>query len=113
MRPAALAALALAAGVIAGASAADEPQWPPPEGVQARMRELQQAIIRRDSTPAEREAAREELGSLLKSPAGQQRGRTPDEKPPRPARAAIDPFPSVHGHASPLGVKPVDITPPP
>lgn len=87
------------------ALALDTPQWPPPAAVAERMRELQQAIIRRDSTLAEREAAREELSSLLKSPAGQARGRMPGEKPPRPARAAIEPFPSV--------VAPVDIVPAP
>ncbi|HET7732074.1 MAG TPA: hypothetical protein VFK48_18775 [Usitatibacter sp.] len=77
------------------AQALDSPQWPPPESEAARMRELQQAIVAPDSTPAQREAAREALGNLLKSPAGQVRGRTPDERPPRPARAAIDPLPSV------------------
>jgi hypothetical protein len=85
------------------AAALDSPQWPPPAPVAQRMRDLQQAIIRRDSTLAEREAAREELASLLKSPAGQARGRTPGEKPSRPARAAIDPYPSV--------VAPVNIAP--
>ena len=82
--------------VASGAALAlDTTQWPPPEGVQARMRELQLVIMDRDSTPAQREAAREALGDLLKSPAGQDRGRTAGEKPPRPPRAAIDPFPSV------------------
>jgi hypothetical protein len=56
------------------------------------MRELQLILIDRDSTAPQREAAREELSSLLKSPAGQARGRTPGEKP---ARAAIVPFPGV------------------
>ncbi len=84
-------------------NAAETPQWPPPEPVAARMRELQQSIIARDSTLAQREAAREELAGLLKSPAGQQRGRTADEKPPRPARAAIDPYPSV---VAPMRVAP-------
>jgi hypothetical protein len=68
--------------------ALDTPQWPPPDATAARMHELQQAIIARDATAAQREAAREELAELLKSPAGQLRGRTPDEKP-RPARAAV------------------------
>jgi hypothetical protein len=89
----------LAAGFFAmcaaGVIAAETPAWPPPPGIEARMRELQQVLIDRASTAPEREAAREELASLLKSPAGQMRGRTPDEKPPRPARAAIEPFPSV------------------
>ena len=73
------------------AAALDTPQWPPPAGVETRMRELQLIIGSRDATPAQREAARSELASLLKSPAGQAR-RARDE---RPARAAIDPFPSI------------------
>ncbi len=84
--------LALAAML---AAAAETAQWPPPSAVEARMHELQGVLSSRESTSAEREAAREELSGLLKSPAGQARGRTPDEKPTRPARAAIDPFPSV------------------
>lgn len=59
------------------------------------MRELQLVIIDRETTAPQRESAREELSSLLKSPAGQARGRTRDEKPLRPARAAVEPFPSV------------------
>lgn len=70
-------------------------EWPPPEGVASRMKELQEILRGSEASPAQREAAREELASLLKSPAGQARGRTPDEKPSRPARAAIDPYPSV------------------
>jgi hypothetical protein len=81
-------AAVLAALVAVPAWALEAPQWPPPEATAARMHELQQAIIARDSTAAQREAAREELAELLKSPAGQLRGRTPDEKP-RPARAAV------------------------
>lgn len=103
--PVRLAAAAALAGIATLAMALDSPQWPPPDATAARMRELQQVIIARDSTPAQREAAREELSGLLKSPAGQSRGRTPGEKPVRPARAAIDPYPSV--------VKPVNIAPPP
>jgi hypothetical protein len=91
-RAAAFAALALAATL---AAAIETAQWPPPTDVETRMRELQGVLGSRESTPAQRESAREELSSLLKSPAGQARGRTPDEKPARPARAAIDPFPSV------------------
>lgn len=94
--------LALGVALLAGqAMAVETPQWPPPEGVQERMRELQQAIIARDSTLAQREAAREELSGLLKSPAGQARGRTAGEK--RVARAAIGPYPSA--------VAPVNIAP--
>ena len=79
--------------------------WPPPPEAEARMRELQQAITARESTMAQRESAREELANLLKSPAGQSKGRTPDEKPVRAARAAIEPYPSV--------VAPVNIAPAP
>jgi hypothetical protein len=85
------------------AGAVDTAPWPPPAGVEARMRELQSVLGSRESTPAQREAAREELSGLLKSPAGQARGRTPDEKPTRPARASIDPFPAI--------VKPVQAVP--
>lgn len=88
--------MAVAAGAFAApAFALDTAQWPPPDPVAQRMRELQAAIRAPSSTLVEREAAREELAGLLKSPAGQRRGRTPDERPPRPARAAIEPFPSV------------------
>lgn len=85
----------LAAACITQAAALESAQWPPPAPVEARMRELQLQIIAPDSTAGQREAAREELSGLLKSPAGQARGRTPDEKPIRPARAAIDPYPGV------------------
>jgi hypothetical protein len=88
-------AAAVAAMCAGAACALDAPQWPPPAPVEARMRELQQVIVSRDSSAAQREAAREELSGLLKSPAGQVRGRTADERPPRPARASIDPYPSV------------------
>ena len=83
--------------------ALESPRWPPPAEVAGRMAELQRAVNDPQASAAQREAAREELASLLKSPAGQLRGRTPDEKPARAARAAIDPFPSV--------VKPVDVAP--
>jgi len=86
-----LALLAFAAPAIALETAA----WPPPAPVRERMHALQHVIIDSASSAPEREAAREELAGLLKSPAGQARGRTPDEKPQRPARAAIIPFPSV------------------
>ena len=95
---------ALGVALAAPALAVESTQWPPPEGVEARMRELQQAIMARDATLAQREAAREELMGLLKSPAGQNR-RTTDEK--RPARAAIEPYPSV---VAPMTVLPA---PPP
>ena len=82
-------ALLAAALAAVPAAALENAQWPPPGEIGARMRELQETIMSRDSAPAQREAAREELSGLLKSPAGQARGRTPDEKPTRPARAAV------------------------
>ena len=66
------------------------------------MRELQQAIIAPGASASEREAAREELSGLLKSPAGQARGRSVDERPPRPARASIDPYPGVVAPLAPM-----------
>lgn len=104
MRHAAVAAVALLV-CAGGAAALEKAEWPPPNETVARMKVLQERLRDPDLSAGEREAAREELASLLKSPAGQARGRTPDEKPARPARAAIDPFPSV--------VKPANVAPPP
>ncbi len=98
----------LAAACITQAAALESAQWPPPGPVESRMRELQLAIIAPNATAAQREAAREELSGLLKSPAGQARGRTPDEKPIRPARAAIDPYPGV---VAPLRMEPAPAVP--
>jgi len=95
-------ALAAFAAVATLAAALDTPpevpnslrqldSWPPPAQVVARMRELQLVIGSREATPEQREAARAELGRLLRSPAGQVRPSR-DEHPPR---AAIDPFPSI------------------
>ncbi|HEX3097877.1 MAG TPA: hypothetical protein VHQ02_09170 [Usitatibacter sp.] len=88
-------AAALLVAFAGAAFAADEAAWPPPEPVQSRMRELQALIRSPGSTMAEREAAREELAGLLKSPAGRDR-TTPEEARKVPAaRAAIEPYPSV------------------
>ncbi len=87
--------LAALGACVLPALAAETPQWPPPEDVQQRMRELQQVIIARDSTPAQRDAARQELAGFLKSPAGRVKGATPDEKTARAPRAAIDPHPPI------------------
>ena len=84
--------LAAAAFAVGAAHALETTQWPPPDSVAARMKDLQETMASPDATAAQREAAREELAGLLKSPAGQTRGRTPGEKP---ARAAIEPFPSI------------------
>jgi len=98
--------VAIVAACAAGSAAAlDEAQWPPPGDVAARMHELQHMIISPESTMAQREAAREELANLLRSPAGQGRGTGRDQGPQRPARAAIQPFPSV--------VKPAERAPTP
>jgi hypothetical protein len=98
--------VAIVAACAAGSAAAlDEAQWPPPGDVAARMHELQHMIISPESTMAQREAAREELANLLRSPAGQGRGTGRDQGPQRPARAAIQPFPSV--------VKPAERVPTP
>jgi hypothetical protein len=99
------------------AGAVDSTQWPPKSDAAARMRELQRVIGNPESTAAQREAAREELSSLLKSPAANGR-RTPDEKPVRPARAAIEPIgpivkPAVNPSVSVPGVASVDVTIPP
>jgi hypothetical protein len=96
-----LSALAFAAFA---ASAVDVPTWPPSEEAAARMHELQQVMSARDSTAAQREAAREELAAMLKSPAG----RKPAEAPP--PRAAIQPFPSV---VAPAREHLIPVPPPP
>jgi hypothetical protein len=78
-----------------GAAAVDSPRWPPPEPEAARMRELQAQISSKEATPEQREDARRELGKLLKAP-----GSAPPAKPP--ARAAIQPFPSIAAPVLPL-----------
>jgi hypothetical protein len=75
--------------------AVDTPTWPPPDPVLARMHALQRVIIDPQSTGAERQAARDELAGLLRSPAGEAKAPTPEEEARHPARAAILPFPSV------------------
>ena len=89
------------------ALALDSPSWPPPDAQASRIRELQGVIASRDSTAAQREAAREELASFLKSPAGQQRGRTVDEKPLRARAAVTDPL-----HVEAVPVAPAPSVPP-
>ena len=58
------------------------------------MRELQAAMASKESTPEQREAARRELGQMLKAP-----GAAPPPK--APARAAVQPFPSIASPAIP------------
>ena len=90
MRALAACMLALAASA---AFALETAAWPPPGPVQERMHALQQVIIDPQSTAPERQAARDELANLLRSPAGQRPAG--EEKPARAPRAAIIPFPSV------------------
>lgn len=84
------------------AAAADTAQWPPPTAVQERMHELQLVIGSRDSTAAQREAAREELSGLLRSPAGQSRGAAPV----RPAHAPLEPLPALVKPLAPAAATP-------
>ena len=97
MRAAVLLACALAAPP---AFALEEVAWPPTGEAAARMHELQQVIISRDATPAQRNAARAELGRMLMA----NERPLPDDKGRKP-RAAIDPYPGI--------VKPVNIAPAP
>ena len=76
----------------ASAAAVEDTRWPPPEPVVKRMRELEATIRDPASTLPQREAAREELGALLKSPAGH---AVPPPARKLPPRAAIQPYPSV------------------
>jgi hypothetical protein len=82
-------ALLLAA---ASVGAVETTTWPPPPEVLARMHDLQAMIADGSKSKEERAAARQELQRLMKSPAGAAR-KEDDAK--KPARAAIDPFPSV------------------
>jgi hypothetical protein len=68
------------------------------------MRELQQVIGARDSTPGERDAARRELGKLPRSSSA--KVAPPEGK--APARAAIQPFPSIPAPRLGAPPKPVD-----
>ena len=101
------------------AAAVETPAWPPSGDVAARMRELQSLIMSPESTPAQRESAREQLSGLLKSPAGKARGRLANEKRPAP-RAAIEPIgpivkPAVNPpvHVPAAGVATVEVVQPP
>jgi hypothetical protein len=67
------------------------------------MRELQAEISSKESTPEQREAARRELGKLLKSPGA---APPPAKSPPR---AAVQPLPSIAAPAMPrVAPPPVD-----
>ena len=96
----ALAAILAFAATLATAQA---PQWPPPAGVEARMRELQSVIGSRDASTAQRDAARAELSNLLRSSAGQ--ARTPRNE--TAARPRIEPLsPMVKPAEGPLPAPP-------
>jgi hypothetical protein len=99
------------------AAATDAASWPPPDAVVSRMHELQGVISDPESSASQREAARKALADLLKSPAGQAKGPTPDEKPVHP-RAAIQPFGQIVKPAPVVsvpvpGVATVDVVVPP
>jgi hypothetical protein len=104
-----------------GALAAGEAVWPPPAPTQDRMHELQAVIRSPDSTMRQREAAREELANLLKSPAGRDRETPEEQRKLPPARAAIEPYPSVVRPLPPIatsvpparGVAHLDVLPAP
>jgi hypothetical protein len=80
-------ALAASAVLLAGPAAGlDSTAWPPPSPVGERMHELQHVIGNPQSTAEQRQAARDELANLLKSPAGQ----SPHAQKMAP-RAAVEP----------------------
>lgn len=103
----------------AGAFAVEDTRWPPPKEVIERMNALEAVIRDPQSTLPQREAAREELAGLLKSPAGRAMG--PPREPKLPARAAIQPYPSVVEPLAPLeksvpppsGIAHLDVVEPP
>jgi hypothetical protein len=98
--------------------AVQDTRWPPPQRVLQRMHELEAVIRDPQSTLAQREAAREELGELMKSPAGRAAPPPPRKLPPR---AAIQPYPSVvqplppieKAVPAPAGVAHLEIVEPP
>ncbi len=76
--------------------AQDAPAWPPSAEARSRIAELQAVMSARDSTPAQREAAREALARLLRHPDAAE----PEELPA--VRAAIAPFPPIPAPAPAL-----------
>jgi len=108
-------AAALGACAAGCALALETTQWPPPAGVEVRMRELQAVLISRDSTMEQRNAAREELGALLRSPAAQPQPAPATKAAPR---AAIEPYPRIvkpleGGLAQPPDIAKIEIVTPP
>ena len=90
MRFGAAAALALALGPLAVLAQEATATWPPPPEVLGKMRDLQAKIGDPATSKEDRAVARRELERLMKSPAAADKGEAR-----RPARAAIDPFPSI------------------
>ena len=87
---------------VASAGAVETTQWPPSPEMLGRMRTLQETIQNPATSKEDRAKARAELEGLMKSPAGKEKAtrdekKTPDEaqEKKRPARAAIDPYPSI------------------
>jgi hypothetical protein len=68
---------------------------------------LREILMSRDSTPAQRGAARAELAKMISSPAAKNPAAPGEGKP---ARAAIQPYPSIPSVQlkSPQPVRPVD-----
>jgi len=97
--------LALAITVTSTA-AVESTDWPPSPETLARMRELQSKITDPVATKDEREGAKRELERLMKAPGAPER-KGGDAK--KPARAAIEPFPSV---AKPFESRPLREPPP-
>lgn len=99
-------AAALISSFAFAAAAVESTRWPPRDDVAARMRELQAVISAGDSSVAQRDAARDELVKLLKSPNAA--GRAADEKPARMApRAAVEPIgPLARPAPNPLATVP-------
>jgi hypothetical protein len=111
-------AITVAMFIVALPATAATTSWPPSEAVMARMHELQGVIANPASSGEQREAARHELSDMLKSPAGAAKGATPDEKPMKAPRAAIQPFGPIVKPAPQVsvpvpGVATVDVVRPP
>jgi hypothetical protein len=87
-----------------GAVAA-EPAWPPAADAARRLQELRAVLISATSTPAERQAAREEMMKMIVNEGAAVRPA------PMPPRAAVEPGRSVF-EGKPDLAKPVPTAPP-
>lgn len=102
-------ALAIAATTPVAVETTD---WPPSPETLGRMRDLQAKILDPATTKGERATARKDLERLMKAPNAPET-RAGEAK--KPARAAIDPFPSVAKPADaglPFVPKPLTEPPP-